>query len=87
MGVVGCILLRAVSVLIDRDHLAPGRQTVCPIDLHSDYLATTGSVTWYTHPCMRWCCETCMKAWMVEHKNNTCRTKVRFALSATRQAK
>ena len=61
----------------------------CSLDLHTDYL-THSSIAWYSiHPCMHWCCEVCLREWMVERKKNicpVCRTKIKFAWSGERRA-
>ena len=85
--VVGRTLLCVVSMLVKSDHLAPWRETVCPIDLHTDCLAHSSGNWFSIHPCMHWCCDACTRTWMVERKNDTCpvcRTKIKFALVLVR---
>ena len=87
--VVGRTLLGVVSMLVQSGYLVPWRETVCPIDLETDYF-TDNSVAWCSiHPCMHWCCDPCLRKWMVELKKDTCpvcRTKITFALPAVRLA-
>ena len=86
---VGFTLVGVVQVLVRRDYLAPYRETVCSIDLHTDY-SMHSSVPWFSiHPCMHWCCKVCLREWMVERKKNTCpvcRTKIKFALEGPKRA-
>ena len=81
--VVGRTLLSVVGMLVQSGYLAPWRETVCPIDLHTDYFAHS-SVAWFSiHPCMHWCCDACLRNWMIEEKKDTCPvcgTKIKFAL-------
>ena len=81
--VVGRTLLSVVGTLVQSGYLAPWRETVCPIDLHTDYFAHS-SVAWFSiHPCMHWCCDACLRKWMIEERKDTCpvcRTKIKFAL-------
>tara|TARA_B100000795_G_scaffold25354_1_gene16894 strand:- start:146 stop:517 length:372 start_codon:yes stop_codon:yes gene_type:complete len=86
--VVGHLLFSAVAMLIRCGQLAPWRQTICPIDLESDYYALIGTNKWFSiHPCMHWCGADGLRRWMVERKQKTCpvcRSAIKFALPAVR---
>ena len=86
--VVGHLLFSAVCMLIRDGRLPIMRQTVCPIDLESDYYARIGTDKWFSiHPCMHWCGAEGLRSWMVQQKKKTCpvcRTAIKFALPAVR---
>ena len=86
--VVGRLLFSAVAMLIRCGRLANWRQTVCPIDLESDYYARIGTDKWFSiHPCMHWCGAEGLRSWMVQQKKKTCpvcRGAIKFALPAVR---
>ena len=84
--VVGRALASIVLMLVRSGYLTPLRETACPI-CHTDYCKDSDTC-FSMHPCMHWCCDACLRSWMVERKKDTCpvcRTKVKFALPLSGQ--